>query len=710
MSHRTPRSLVALIAAVAGVGVVIPVANEAVHASAVVLPDVPVEQGFLATDAADAWLLQHPDSAYNPFGILVDYRDGIGHNAIAAVRSRAGVTLARTYPSLGDMELLETTTAHLDAALAVLSADPDVVAARHDVAVHDERTAAQPVAAVADPAAANQWEHGAFPGMNLGANHGDPSVVVAVIDDGIDLTHPDLVDAIWTNPGEVAGNGIDDDHNGYIDDVHGWDFATNDNDPTSTGGHGVHTAGTIGAVAGNGIGVAGVAAGVMIMSLRFIGDSRSGLTSDALAALNYSVAQHVRISSNSWGGSSADASLRTGITAAGAAGQLFVAAAGNSTQNIDVTPAYPAAFTMANLISVASSNSTGGLSTFSNYGTTGVDLAAPGEPIYSTYLNGGYQWMAGTSMATPQVAGAAAVLLSSYPTLSVAQLRTALLSSVHKAAAFTGKVATGGALDVTAALAVAATMVNPMPAIITVPTTTEPATTTPPTTAPSTTAPSTTAPSTPPATTPPATTPPATTPPATVPPTTPVADTARVLSPNSTTRLWNGTTITLSWRGTGSGTVAVRLVNTLTGATSTIATGKPVTGSLAWKVAAAPGRYLVQVSNGAAVDRSDAASFIYTHIAGATAPGAPAVSVASATTGTVRVVTRFSATTGGAARAVVTTTCRSAGSPTKVAYSTSGNVTFTGLVPHATYACSSTVTNAAGFTSAASRARSINVA
>ena len=704
MSHRTPRSLVALVTALAGLGVVIPVANEAAHAFAAAPPDVPVEQGFLATDGADAWLAQHPDSAYSPFGILVDYRDGIGEGAIAAVRDSAGVTLARTYPSLGDMELVETSASHLDVALTLLSSDPDVVSARHDTAVHDERTAVQPLAAAVDPAAANQWEHGAFPGMNLGTNHGVASVIVAVIDDGIDLTHPDLIDAIWTNPGEVAGNGIDDDRNGYVDDVHGWDFANNDNNPTSVGGHGVHTAGTIGAVAGNGIGVAGVAAGVTIMPLRFIGDARSGLTSDALAALNYSVAQRVRISSNSWGGSTADASLRSGITAAGAAGQLFVAAAGNSTQNIDITPAYPAAFTMTNLISVASSNSTGGLSTFSNFGVTGVDLAAPGEPIYSTYLNGGYQWMAGTSMATPQVAGAAAVLLSAYPTLTVAQLRTALLTSVHKAAAFTGKVATGGALDVTAALATAATMVNPMPAIVTVPATTTPATTTP--------ADTSTPPSTAPATTAPATTTPATTTPATTAPptTTPVTRTQRVLSPNTTTRLWNGTTVTLRWQGTGSGTVTVRVVNTLTGVASTIGTGKPVTGSLAWKVNVAPGRYLVQVSNGAVIDRSDAAAFIYSHIPGATAPGAPSVSVASATGGTAHIVTRFSAATGGAAKALVTTTCRRAGSPTKVAYSTSGNVTFTGLMPHTTYSCSSTVTNAAGLTSAASVARSIVIA
>lgn len=687
MSHRTPRTLVAFVATLTALGVAWPVAAQSAAAIAPTLPEVPVEQGFLATDGADAWLAQHPDAAYNPFGIVVDYRDGIGDNAIAAVRARAGVTLARTYPSLGDMELVETTTAHLDDALTTLAADPDVVSARHDMALRDERTTVaptvqptvQPLAAAADPQAANQWERNAWPGINLGAARGTASVVVAVIDDGIDLTHPDLVNAIWTNPGEVAGNGIDDDHNGYIDDVHGWDFAADDNNPTSVGGHGVHTAGTIGATADNGIGVAGVAAGVTIMPLRFIGDARTGLTSDALAALNYSVAQHVRISSNSWGGTTLDTSLRSAITAAGTAGQLFVAAAGNSSQNIDVIPAYPAALTMSNLISVASSNSSGALSSFSNYGVVGVDLAAPGEPIYNTYLNGAYQWMAGTSMATPQVAGAAAVLLSTYPTLTVAQLRTALLSSVHTDPAFTGKVATGGGLDVTAALAVAATMVNPTPALVP----------DPPSSTDSTTSTTTTQPA-----------PPSTTTPV-------VPRTVKVLSPNTSTRWWNDATTTVAWQGTGAGTVTVSVVNTLTGTATTLATGQPVSGSLAWRVRATPGRYVVQVSNDTVTDRSDAAIGIYSHIPGASAPGAPTVTAASVGGGVVQVTVRLSATTGGATRALITTVCRSSGLPTRMVYTLSGFVRVTRLQPGATYQCSSVVTNGAGFSSPAAVWRSV---
>ncbi|HEY1191429.1 MAG TPA: S8 family peptidase, partial [Gemmata sp.] len=159
---------------------------------------------------------------------------------------------------------------------------------------------------------------------------GNPNFVVAVIDSGVDYNHPDLAANIWTNPGEIPGNGVDDDHNGYVDDIHGYDFANNDGDPMDDNDHGTHVAGTIGAVGNNGVGVAGVNWGVKIMALKFLGANGSGYTSNAIRALDYAVSMGVKVSNNSWGGGGYDTTLAAAISRAQTAGHIFVAAAGNS--------------------------------------------------------------------------------------------------------------------------------------------------------------------------------------------------------------------------------------------------------------------------------------------------------------------------------------------------------------------------------------------
>ena len=278
---------------------------------------------------------------------------------------------------------------------------------------------------------------------------GNPSIVVAVLDTGVDYTHPDLAANIWTNPGEIAGDGIDNDGNGFIDDVHGWDFQNEDNDPMDDHGHGTHVAGTIAAVGNNGVGVAGVAWNVTIMPLKIM--SSSGTSFDAIQALNYAVAMGVKISNNSYYMSG----MYNAIEAAGAAGHLFVTAAGNSGVNTDITPHYPSIYDLENIISVAATDHNDNKLSSSNYGLTTVDLGAPGANIYSTKKDGGYGNMSGTSTATPHVTGTAALIKSLRPEWSVSQIKDAILSTVNPIPALDGKTVTGGRLNAAAAVAAA---------------------------------------------------------------------------------------------------------------------------------------------------------------------------------------------------------------------------------------------------------------
>jgi subtilisin family serine protease len=287
---------------------------------------------------------------------------------------------------------------------------------------------------------------------------GSRSVVVAVIDTGIDYTHPDLAANAWRNPGEIAGDGIDNDRNGFVDDVYGWDFANNDANPMDDNGHGTHVSGTIGGVGNNGVGVAGVNWQVSIMGLKFLDGSGSGSTSAAIAAVNYATRMrrdfgiNVVATNNSWGGGGFSTALRDAIDAGGRAGILFVAAAGNEATNIDTTPSYPAGYAGTSIISVAATDRSNQVASFSNVGATNVDLAAPGVSIYSTVPGNRYASYSGTSMATPHVTGTVALLAAARPTATAAEIRAAILAGASPVASLAGKVATGGLLNVDAAL------------------------------------------------------------------------------------------------------------------------------------------------------------------------------------------------------------------------------------------------------------------
>jgi subtilisin family serine protease len=284
---------------------------------------------------------------------------------------------------------------------------------------------------------------------------GSNDCLVAVIDSGVQWNHPDFAYSggsnIWVND-DSAGNRRDDDNNGYVDDFRGWDFYANDNNPADENGHGTHVAGIIAAAANNGIGISGTAWHCKIMPLRFLSRNGSGATSDAIAALNYAVMEGARVSNNSWGGGGYSQALSDAILAAGIKGHVFVAAAGNNGVNIDNTPFYPAAYPHSNIITVAAINNRGDLASFSNTGSVGVDIVAPGVDIASTYKSSSYAYLSGTSMAAPFVSGVLGLLASQQPFVTPEALIDRVLASGTPDDRYTGKVKSGRLLDGGAAL------------------------------------------------------------------------------------------------------------------------------------------------------------------------------------------------------------------------------------------------------------------
>lgn len=277
---------------------------------------------------------------------------------------------------------------------------------------------------------------------------GARTIKIAVIDTGVDYNHEDLKNNMWVNTLEANGKeGVDDDQNGFVDDIYGYDFSNKDGDPMDGNGHGTHCAGTIGAEHNNALGVAGVMGDVSIMAIKFLSDAGSGSTADAIESINYASKMNVDIMSNSWGGGGHSKALEEAIKDANDKGIFFIAAAGNSGENNNNTPHYPSSYEVENVISVAAHNFSDDLAEFSCYGSKSVHVAAPGKNILSTTPNNQYAVYSGTSMATPHVAGVVGLYLAHNGQSEVLATKKMLMDSAVYNDNYGRKIISGGRVD-----------------------------------------------------------------------------------------------------------------------------------------------------------------------------------------------------------------------------------------------------------------------
>lgn len=423
---------------------------------------------FAGKDVANT---SRPAAKFAPDRLLVRFKQSASRQQRAAVRRSLGAARARTYAVPG-LELLSLpkdvsvadARASLEHNLAVAYAEPDYLFTTTYTPNDSQfgqlwglnntgQTITTPKGSFtgssdADIDAPEAWN------VNPGGSAG---VTVAVLDTGVDLTHPDLSQNIWSNPGETGGgketNGLDDDNNGYTDDWRGWDFIGADNDPSPVQSHGTHVSGTIAGRANNSVGVAGVAFNSKIMPLQaFQPDGSGAYSSDLIAGFEYAGKNGAKVLNGSFGGPAEGQAF--GDTIRAFPNTLFVVAAGNSNYDNDNSSqaSFPCAVTAPNLVCVAASDQNDGKASFSSYGATTVDLAAPGVNILSSVPGGTYEYMNGTSMATPHVAGAAALLFAVDPSASTAQVKRALLDTVDPLPAFAGKTVTGGRLNLASAV------------------------------------------------------------------------------------------------------------------------------------------------------------------------------------------------------------------------------------------------------------------
>ncbi|NJD51399.1 MAG: hypothetical protein FIB07_00855 [Candidatus Methanoperedens sp.] len=426
-------------------------------------PSIAISQNFSNT-ASPVSMKYSKKYERKPGELLVKYTNKLSTNDFKDYYKSQNITLIKSYPEIGyhlirvDESKIETTIKALFISDKFESAEPNYIVKalkRPDAPEFDQLWGLD-----------NTGQTGGTPDADIDApeawniSTGSRGVIVAVIDTGVDYTHEDLAGNMWTNPGEIPGNGIDDDHNGFVDDYYGWDFAYDDNNPMDGNYHGTHVSGIIGGVGNNGKGVAGVSWNVSIMAVKFLNDEGDGYVSDAIDAINYATLMGADIMSNSWGGADYSSALEAAIKAADNAGILFVASAGNYAANTDDSPVYPAGFDVANIISVAATDHNDSIADFSNYGNMTVDIGAPGVGILSPVPGNGYDSYSGTSMAAPYVSGAAALLKAFNPTLTHYQIKNILMNSVDTLPSLNGKTVSGGRLNIHKAITIAPPQVN----------------------------------------------------------------------------------------------------------------------------------------------------------------------------------------------------------------------------------------------------------
>jgi subtilisin family serine protease len=421
-----------------------------------------VPEGSTPLARNDAPLVTDPDATpegeFAPGEVIVKFKETVGPGERANVRSQVGLE-KRQDLDLIKAEVDKVKGRSVEDAVRASERRPEVEYAQPNFTY-------SPAGYADEPRFGELWglnntgQNGGTPSVDMNAleasavTQGDPNLVVAVIDTGVDFSHPDLSGRKWVNPGESGGgketNNIDDDGNGFVDDVNGADFFNNDGNPFDDNSHGTHVSGTI-AASVNGQGVVGVAPNVKIMALKFLNASNNGFTSDAIEAIGYAKSKGAKISNNSWGGGPYDQALYDAINNSGS---LFVAAAGNGgadqiSDNNDDSPFYPASYNLSNILSVAAIDNQGKLASFSNYGATSVDIAAPGVGILSTLPGNTHGSFDGTSMAAPHATGAAALVASVEPTLlaNPVGLKSDIMDAGKSLPATAGKTVTGDMVD-----------------------------------------------------------------------------------------------------------------------------------------------------------------------------------------------------------------------------------------------------------------------
>jgi len=389
-------------------------------------------------------------ASYDPGRVLVTFADTNNDPGHLAELARSPVAAAASRLGFGLYEVDLASGISVESAVQGLSSLPGVLYAQPDYMV-------MPDAIPNDPQVGSQYAFNSSTTAGAGINAsaawtvttGTARTIVAVIDTGVDYNHADLARNMWRNPREIAGNNWDDDGNGFVDDIYGANFVANNGNPMDDGGHGTHVAGIIGAAGNNGVGVTGVAWTTQIMALRFMSANSGGYTSDAVRAMDYAIANGAKILNLSWGGGTLYQPLQDAIARARNAGVIVVAAAGNNGSNNDSTTFYPASYigTYNNMVTVAATDSSDRLATYSNFGANSVTIAAPGTNIHNTLYGGGYGLKSGTSMAAPFISGSLALLWDLHPTWSYQQIIAKMKASVDPLSSLAGKTLTGGRID-----------------------------------------------------------------------------------------------------------------------------------------------------------------------------------------------------------------------------------------------------------------------
>jgi len=412
-----------------------------------------------------AWCAVQPPHAppvvrhgYRSDRILVKPKAGQELNTLSAFHRQHGTRLLRTFSDLEQVQVIEIQSgnsvpeiiaAYLKSGL-VEYAEPDIWC--HADLVQQDPKFLDGTLWHLKNIGLNGADIDATAGWNI--QNTATNVIVAIIDSGIRYTHEDLASNLWVNPNEIAGNGLDDDHDGFVDDLYGINAVLNNGDPDDDFGHGTHVAGIIGAVGNNQKGVVGVAWRVQLMACKFLDNTGNGSISDAIVCFDYARSKGASIINASWGADAYSSTLRLAIQRARDAGIVVVTAAGNEGTNNDVVPSYPGNYYVDNLVSVAATTSSDTLASFSNYGATTVDLAAPGSFIYSTWnsADNDYAYSSGTSMGAPCVAGVFALVRARFSNYTYQQLISRVLTNTDLLPALAGKCITGGRVNLRKAL------------------------------------------------------------------------------------------------------------------------------------------------------------------------------------------------------------------------------------------------------------------